>query len=211
MSAPAADDVQPEGEKSAPNVMTVDPNVLRQKLVEKEEVELHGGGRFTVEPESATEAWSKKNVGSCGEGLIVAVRNRNGKRFALKIVLDSRERDSDLGSKMKNEVALWTSLGDNQHVAMLNGLGLFEGLPYAPAVKTRHMSSVVAQAEVLRPHAAGATSRPLPSTSTWRNTSVCATSRTLDPWESGPRRSCGSRWPGCFKSRAASCSCTSGA
>ena len=139
MSGIPAEDVDPgEGQESATNGMLVaKKKKLRQELIEKEEVELYGVW-YTVEPDTATEDWSKKNVGNCGEGLIVAVRNKQDKRFALKIVLSSRTQDV-----MRSEVELLTFLGDNQHVARSVRPGRFEGLPYVPAVESCNTIPIV--------------------------------------------------------------------
>lgn len=87
-------------------------------------VKLYDGFQVHVEDDTATEEWARQNVGTCGEGLIVAVRSKHDKRFALKIVLSSRAQD-----QMRHEVELCMKLGDNQYFAMYVRAGRFEDLP----------------------------------------------------------------------------------
>ena len=116
MSAPPVpDSAAPEGHASG-QAGESDVGWLRVRLVQQAYV---FDSRYEVVRETANEEWSKKHIGTCGQGLIVQVRSKaNGKLFALKMA-ESGTAKKDL----ERELKICAELDDHEYVAMFLRLG----------------------------------------------------------------------------------------
>ena len=139
MSAPSVDDVAAVGHAS--DGAAGDADWLRTELMKLGSFTLRlsfqpgKAGTYQILPESTTAEWSQTNIGSCGQGLVVQVRDPYGQIHALKMAESGTAKED-----LEREVKLCATLPDFEHVAMMTDCGRILDRPFHLTPFAEHLN-----------------------------------------------------------------------